>query len=239
MTTTDPSLAVVTGAAGGIGAALAVELQGRGYRTLLADVDAEALAQVAARTGGIAVATDVADPEAVEALAARAGTAALVCLNAGVLGADLGAPWEVGPGDWKRVFDVNVGGVVNGLRAFVPRLLAADRPAHILVTASLAGLTVFPGGGAYGPSKHAVVAVVAHAAMALVGTPVTISMVCPALVASGMSTEGVAPASVAAEALDAVDAGTFAVFPPEWRAAVIGQVEEIASGRVPTAPVPG
>jgi NADP-dependent 3-hydroxy acid dehydrogenase YdfG len=136
------------------------------------------------------------------------------------------------------VLDVDVGGVVNGLRAFVPRLVAAGRPAHLLDTASLAGLTVFPGGGAYGPSEHAVVAVVSHAAMALPATPVTISMICPALVASGTSSEGVAPAGVAAEALDAVDAGTFTTFPQEWRAAVTGQAEEIAAGGVPTPPTP-
>ncbi len=238
MSTTPPSLAVVTGAAGGIGAALAKALQARGARLVLADIDSDALDRVAARTGSSAVPTDVADPDAVEALAGRTEGASLVCLNAGVVGTDLGAPWEVSARDWNRVFDVNVGGVVNGLRAFVPRLLAVGRPAHVLVTASLAGLTVFPGGGAYGPSKHAVVAVVEHAAMALAGTPVTISMICPALVATGMSSDGVAPESVAAQALDALDAGIFAVVPAEWRAAVVREVDEVASGCVPTPPAP-
>lgn len=233
------SLAVVTGSAGGIGAALAEELRARGYRLVLADITLDALADVAARTGASAVPTDVGDPDAAEALADRAEGASLVCLNAGIIGTDLGAPWEVSAHDWKRVFDINVGGVVNCLRAFVPRLLAAGRPAHVLVTASLAGLTVFPGGGAYGPSKHAVVAVVEHAAMALAGTPVTISMICPALVATGMSSAGVAPETVAAQALDAIDAGVFAVVPPEWRAAVLRQVDEVAFGRAPTPPAPG
>lgn len=126
MSTTPPSLAVVTGAAGGIGAALAKALQARGARLVLADIDSDALDRVAARTGSSAVPTDVADPDAVEALAGRAEGASLVCLNAGVVGTDLGAPWEVSARDWNRVFDVNVGGVVNGLRAFVPSCLGSS-----------------------------------------------------------------------------------------------------------------
>ncbi|MET0191653.1 MAG: SDR family NAD(P)-dependent oxidoreductase, partial [Pseudonocardia sediminis] len=221
------SLAVITGAASGIGAALADTLAARGTRLVLADVDTDGLARTAARTGGTAVPTDVADPDAVQALAAAAPGARLVCLNAGIVGTALGAPWEVPAHDWDRVFAVNVGGVVNGLRAFVPPLLAAGEPAHVLVTASLAGMAVFPGGGAYGPSKHAVSAVVQHAAMALAGTPVTIGMICPALVATGISADGVPAATVAEQALDAVDAGVFAVVPPEWATAVITQVETV------------
>ncbi|MBW0117245.1 SDR family oxidoreductase [Pseudonocardia abyssalis] len=232
------SLAVITGAASGIGAALADVLAARGTRLVLADVDLGGLAETAVRTGGTAVPTDVADPAAMDALAEHSVGARLVCLNAGIVGTAVGAPWEVPPEDWDRVFAVNVGGVVNGLRAFVPRLLATDEPAHVLVTASLAGMAVFGGGGAYGPSKHAVSAVVQHAAMALAGTPVTIGMICPALVATGLSAEGVAASTVAEEALDAVDAGVFAVVPPQWRAAVIAQVGSVVAGRVPVSPVP-
>ncbi|MEO3791246.1 SDR family NAD(P)-dependent oxidoreductase [Nonomuraea sp. B10E15] len=114
----------------------------------------------------------------------------LVCLNAGIVGQDLGAPWEVSDDDWDRVFAVNVGGVRNGLRAFVPGLLAAGRPAHILVTASLAGLVTFPGGGAYAASKHAVVALAEQASLALEGTPVGVTLLCPALAVNAV---GVAP----------------------------------------------
>ena len=169
-------------------------------------------------------------------LAASAPHARLVCLNAGVVGTSLGAPWEVPPDEWDRVFAVNVSGVVNGLRAFVPQLLATGSPAHVLITASLAGLAVFPGGGAYGPSKHAVTAIAQHAAMALADTPVGVSMICPALVSTGMSPEGIAPALVADDALRAVDEGAFACVPPDWRAAVVAQVEQIVSGRQPTPP---
>ncbi|WP_433870884.1 SDR family NAD(P)-dependent oxidoreductase [Saccharopolyspora sp. CA-218241] len=230
--------AVVTGAGSGIGRALARALAARGADLVLADIDAAALGEVADSLGAQAVVTDVASPESVEVLARAAGDARLVCLNAGIVGADLGAPWEVAAADWDRVFAVNVGGVVNGLRAFVPRLLAADRSAHVLITGSLAGAATFPGGGAYGPSKHAVVAVAEHAAMALADTPIGVSMLCPALVATGMSGEGVPPDDIAAAALATIEDGTFAVVPPEWQHAVVTAATRLASGRRPQAPAP-
>ncbi|TDD39552.1 SDR family oxidoreductase [Saccharopolyspora elongata] len=235
---TDALTAVVTGAASGIGRALAEALHAKGADLVLADVDADALSATADRLGATGVTADVSDPAAMSALAAQAPQARLICLNAGVVGASLGAPWEVPADEWDRVFGINVGGIVNGLRAFVPGLLASGEQAHVLITASLAGLTVFPGGGAYGPSKHAVVAVAQHAAMALAGTPVRVTMICPALVATGMSPEGIEPDLVAHEALRAVDDGVFAVVPSEWQAAVVAQVEQIASGHRPTPPAP-
>ncbi|MEV0698359.1 SDR family NAD(P)-dependent oxidoreductase [Saccharopolyspora sp. NPDC050389] len=234
----DTLTAVVTGAASGIGRALAEALHAKGADLVLADVDADALSATARRLGATGVTGDVSDPAAMSALAAQAPQARLICLNAGVVGASLGAPWEVPADEWDRVFGINVGGIVNGLRAFVPGLLASGEQAHVLITASLAGLTVFPGGGAYGPSKHAVAAVAQHAAMALADTPVRVTMICPALVSTGMSPEGVDPALVARDALQAVDDGVFAVVPSEWQAAVVGQVEQIASGHRPTPPAP-
>jgi NADP-dependent 3-hydroxy acid dehydrogenase YdfG len=230
--------AVVTGAASGIGRALAEALHAKGARLVLADIDADALAATATRLGAVAVPADVSDPAAMSALAARVPGARLICLNAGVVGESLGAPWEVPPEEWDRVFAINVGGIVNGLRAFVPALLAAGEPSHVLITASLAGLAVFPGGGAYGPSKHAVAAIAQHAAMALDGTQVRVSMICPALVRTGMSAEGIDPALVAADALRAVDDELFAVVPSQWRAAVVAQAERVVSGNRPAPPAP-
>jgi NAD(P)-dependent dehydrogenase (short-subunit alcohol dehydrogenase family) len=230
--------AVVTGAAGGIGRALAVRVGSAASRLVLADVDAAALADTAGELGASAVPTDVSDPRAMEALAAAAPDAELVCLNAGIVGTAMGPPWEVGPEEWDAVFAVNVGGVVNGLRAFVPRLLASGRPGHILITASLAGLATFPGGGAYGASKHAVVAVAEQAALALAGTAVGVTVLCPALVRTAMSAVGVDPADVADEALAAVAAGRFVVVPGEWRAAVVQRGERLAEGRPPVPPAP-
>jgi NADP-dependent 3-hydroxy acid dehydrogenase YdfG len=230
--------AVVTGAASGIGRALAEALHAKGARLVLADIDADALSATAGRLGAMGVVADVSDPAAMSALAARAPQARLICLNAGVVGQSLGAPWEIPPEEWDRVFAVNVGGIVNGLRVFVPNLLATGEPAHVLITASLAGLAVFPGGGAYGPSKHAVTAIAQHAAMALDGTPVRVSMICPALVRTSMSSDGIDPALVAEDALQAIDDGVFAVVPSQWRTAVVAQVERIVSGHWPTPPAP-
>lgn len=230
--------AVVTGAASGIGRALATRMAAAGTQLVLADVQPAALAEVASALGATAVPTDVADHRAMEALAAAAPDARLVCLNAGIVGAAVGVPWEVDPREWDAVFAVNVGGVVNGLRAFVPRLLAAGRPGHVLITASLAGLATFPGGGAYGASKHAVVAIAEQAALALAGTEVGVTVLCPALVRTAMSPVGEDPADVASEALEAVRHGKFAVVPEAWRPAVLQRAEHLADGRPPTPPLP-
>ena len=231
--------AVVTGAAGGIGRALATRLSSHTSRLVLADIDAVTLAETAGELGAGAVPTDVSDPRAVEALAAAAPDADLVCLNAGIVGTAMGLPWEASPEEWDAVFAVNVAGVVNGLRAFVPRLLASGRPAHILITASLAGLATFPGGGAYGAAKHATVAVAEQAALALADTPVDVTVLCPALVRTAMSPVGADPADVADDALAAVEAGRFVVVPGEWRAAVVRRAQRLASGQPPVLPTPG
>jgi NADP-dependent 3-hydroxy acid dehydrogenase YdfG len=234
----DITSAVVTGAASGIGRALATRLAAAGTHLVLADVHATALAEVAADLHAAAIPTDVADPTAMQQLAATSPDADLVCLNAGIVGTALGAPWEADPSEWDTLLAVNLGGVVNGLRAFVPRLLASGRPSHILITASLAGLATFPGGGAYAATKHAVVAVAEQAALALADTPVGVTMLCPALVRSAMSPTGVDPADVADEALRAVHDGTFAVVPAEWQAAVLQRAEDLVHGRPPTPPTP-
>jgi NAD(P)-dependent dehydrogenase (short-subunit alcohol dehydrogenase family) len=233
-----PRAAVVTGAGSGIGRALAGRLRSRYERLVVADVDEVALRAVADELGATPVVTDVSDPAAVEHLAEVAGAPGLLCLNAGVLGQDLGAPWESSPDDWRRVLDVNVGGVVNGLRAFVPRMLAAEGAGGILVTASLAGLLTWPGGGPYGASKHAVVAVAEAAALALAETQVHVTALCPALVRTGMSEVGEDPVDVADQALAAVERGDFLVVPDEWRAAISARAAGLLTGDQPTVPLP-
>lgn len=234
----DITSAVVTGAASGIGRALATRLRSAGAHVVLADSDAAALAEVAAELGAEAVPTDVSDPGAMDALAAAAPGVQLVCLNAGIVGKDLGAPWEVSAEDWDNVFAVNVGGVTNGLRSFVPPMLAAGRPGHILITASLAGLVTFPTGGAYPASKHAVVAVAEQAALALADTPIGVTLLCPALVRTGMSTVGEDPAAIADDALAAVGAGRFTVAPDAWSGAITRRTQRLVSGAQPETPAP-
>jgi NAD(P)-dependent dehydrogenase (short-subunit alcohol dehydrogenase family) len=232
----DTGTAVVTGAASGIGQALATRLARQGGRLVLADLDADNLRAVADRLGARAVHTDVSDPSAVGRLAEQAADARLVCLNAGIVGTHPGPVWETPPAEWANVLAVNLGGVVNGLRAFVPRLLAANAPAHILITASLAGLLTWPGGGAYAASKHAVVTVAEQVALSLTDTPIGITVLCPALVRSGMSDVGEDPLDVADQALLAITEGRFLVMPQPWSNAVGQRGQRLASGRLPTLP---
>lgn len=226
--------AVVTGAASGIGRALARQLAAERYTVHLADVSPTN--ELAEELGGIPVQVDVASPEEMAGLARTAWDAEVVCLNAGIVGPSLGAPWEVPPDEWARLVSVNVGGVVNGLRAFVPKLLDSERPAHVVITASLAGLLTFPGGGAYAASKHAVVAIAEQAGLALAGTNVSVTVACPALVRTSMSDHGEDPSDVAAAALAAARSGRFLVMPDEWRAAVQLRTSHLLSGRQPQLP---
>ena len=156
--------AVVTGAGSGIGAGLSVALARRGATVIAADIEgasAEATAAEIESAGGRAegVALDVTDGAAVEALAARLdaelGPVAVLCNNAGVFAG--GLVWESTEDDWEWVLGVNVRGIANGIRAFVPRMLAAGLPAHVLNTASLAGMVSAPLSGVYVTSKFAAV----------------------------------------------------------------------------------
>jgi len=157
-------VAVVTGAASGIGLGLSERFAAEGMSVVMADVEEPALAEAAAKLAAegasvLAVRTDVSSAEQVEALrdeAVRAfGAVHVLCNNAGV-GGPHGPLWEASPGDWEWVLRVNLGGVINGIRAFVP-LLARQDAAHIVNTASVFG--VFAGAlGPYGISKHAIVA---------------------------------------------------------------------------------
>ena len=156
--------AVVTGAGSGIGAGLSVALARRGAIVIAADIEgasAEATAAEIESAGGRAegVALDVTDGASVEALSTRVadelGPVALLCNNAGVFAG--GLVWESTDDDWEWVLGVNVRGIANGIRAFVPRMLAAGLPAHVLNTASLAGMVSAPLSGVYVTSKFAAV----------------------------------------------------------------------------------
>lgn len=229
--------AVVTGAASGIGAALARRLADTGHQVYLADL-AETV-DLATEVGGVAHSVDVTQPADMDRLAAAAGDAEVVCLNAGVVGSSMGAPWEAPPEEWQRLLDVNLLGVVNGLRAFVPAMLARERPGRLIITASLAGLVTFPGGGAYAATKHALVAVAEQAALALRDTRLSVTLLCPALVRSGMSETGEEPGDVAGQVLAAAEEGRFLVVPPEWEPAVVTRAKRLVTGAAPQLPAPG
>lgn len=228
--------AVVTGAASGIGRALSLQLSAARHHVHLADVaPTDALA---AEIGAVPHHVDVSDPDSVEQLAATTGPVDVVCLNAGIVGPTLGAPWEAPAEEWQQLLSVNLFGVVHGLRSYIPRLLEHGHPARVLITASLAGLVTFPGGGAYAATKHAVVAVAEQAALSLRDFPVSITLVCPALVRTGMSAAGADPADVATAALTAAAAGRFLVVPEEWTAAISRRADTLISGDPPQLPTP-
>jgi NAD(P)-dependent dehydrogenase (short-subunit alcohol dehydrogenase family) len=184
-------VAVVTGAASGIGRALAERCAAEGMRLVLADIETAPLQATAAalRISGyevLAVRTDVADPESVEQLAHAAmetfGGIHLLCNNAGVLGGRRGPIWEATLNDWRWILGVNVWGVIHGLRSFVPRMLDAGEEGWIVNTASMGGLV--PGGSPYGVSKHAVVAIseALYSNLLLREAKVGCSVLCPIFV---------------------------------------------------------
>jgi NAD(P)-dependent dehydrogenase (short-subunit alcohol dehydrogenase family) len=189
-------VAVITGAASGFGRAFAEKGAALGMKLVLADVDAKALAQTvdalsATGADAIGVPTDVSDASQVEALALAAldafGKVHLLFNNAGV-GAG-GFLWESSANDWAWVFNVNVMGVAHGVRVFTPIMLRQNEPAHIVNTASVAGLLSPPSMGIYNASKHAVVSLTEtlYHDLKNAGAPVGCSLLCPAFVPTGIA----------------------------------------------------
>ena len=185
-------VAVITGAASGIGLALAQRFAREGMRLVLADIEAAALARVQAQfqaqgVPALAVQVDVMDEAQVAALAdaayRRYGAVHLLCNNAGVTAPALRAPtWETRTADWQWVLGVNLMGVVHGVRAFVPRMLAGGEPGHIVNTASVAGLISGP--GPYFASKHGVVCLSEglYKDLRAAGAKLSASVLCPGLI---------------------------------------------------------
>jgi NAD(P)-dependent dehydrogenase (short-subunit alcohol dehydrogenase family) len=181
-------VAVITGAGSGIGEGLARTAAELGMQVVLADVAPERGERVAAEiraSGGAALAlpVDVADPAALDRLAAavheRLGDVRLLVNNAGI--ETLGLSWELPAEVWERSLRINVHGVIHGVRAFAPRMLAAGQPAYIANVASIGALGVMPIQTAYIVSKHAVLAFseCLRLEMELVRAPVSVSAVLP------------------------------------------------------------
>jgi NAD(P)-dependent dehydrogenase (short-subunit alcohol dehydrogenase family) len=184
-------VAVVTGAASGIGRAMAERFAAEGMKLVLADIETEALERFESelRARGVGVAskrTDVSKGEDAEALAKFAtdtfGAVHVLCNNAGVgVG---GVTWQNTVKDWEWVLGVNLWGVIHGVRTFVPIMLEQGDECHVVNTASGAGLHTRPWLAMYCASKHAVVALSEslHHELALTGSKVKVSVLCPAVV---------------------------------------------------------
>jgi NAD(P)-dependent dehydrogenase (short-subunit alcohol dehydrogenase family) len=181
-------VAVVTGAAGGIGLAVAEAFAGERMDVVLADVDERRLARAAERlrdrgARAEAVVTDVGDPAQVDALAdatlSRFGAVHVVCNNAGTIRP--GRTWELPLADWDFVLRVNLLGVVHGVHTFVPLLLESGAPGHVVNVASMAAVVPVPGIGPYNVSKHGVLALseVLHAELRAMGAPIGVTVVMP------------------------------------------------------------
>ncbi|MGW0175049.1 SDR family NAD(P)-dependent oxidoreductase [Rhodococcus sp. NPDC003322] len=181
-------VAVVTGAAAGIGEGIARHLASLGMTAVVADVDTERARTVAddiVAGGGRAEphTVDVADPESVEAMAAavfdRHGSVELLVNNAGVETA--GLLWEIDRERWRRLMQINVDGVFHCLRSFVPRMIATGTPSCIANLSSVGGLNSVAVQSPYIVSKHAVLAMTEclHQDLSIVGAPIQVSAVIP------------------------------------------------------------
>jgi NAD(P)-dependent dehydrogenase (short-subunit alcohol dehydrogenase family) len=195
MKTIEGRVAVVTGAASGIGRGLAETFVAAGMKVVLADVEEAPLAATtkALRDAGgdvHAIRTDVSKPDEVEALARETlrkyGAVHVLCNNAGIGAIDVGGSWNRTLDDWRWILDVNLMGVIHGVHAFLPRMLEQGDEAHIVNTASLAGLVA--SGTLYGTTKFAVVGFSENLYLELVrgGHKPRVSVLCPGFVVTNI-----------------------------------------------------
>ena len=245
--------AVVTGAASGIGLGMSRRFGREGMNVVMADIEGDRLSAAAAEldassTGRVVAApTDVSDAGQVEQLAARAadafGTVHVLCNNAGVLLPNRPI-WTNDLDDWKWLMGVNLWGVVHGVRAFLPAMIAGGEEGHVVNTASAAGLFPIPGIAPYCAAKHAVTALteVLDQDLRKAGSDIGVSLLCPGPVASEIAhaarnrpgweprpgdaealhtsattlAAGMHPDRVGDLVFDAIREGRFYVFTDEW-----------------------
>jgi NAD(P)-dependent dehydrogenase (short-subunit alcohol dehydrogenase family) len=197
MTSLEDRVAVVTGAASGIGRALASGLASQGAHVALADVDEVGLAETAARVEKhgrrvLSARTDVARREDLHALADRAfrdfGGVHVLCNNAGV--AVWGGLETATHEDWEWLIGVNLWGVIHGIEAFVPRMITQSEGGHVVNTASMAGLVATQGLGVYNTTKYAVVGLSETLQKDLRPYDIGVSVLCPMGVATRIREAG-------------------------------------------------
>ncbi len=200
METFEGGTAVVTGGASGLGLAMATRFAEAGMNIVLGDIEAEPLAMAEASIAAkgvkvMPVRTDVAKSEDVEALAVKSyerfGKVNIICNNAGI-GGSPGAMWELSEQDWKWVIDVDLWSVIHGVRSFVPRMIASGEEAHVVNTASVAGLVSGAVGGPYTVAKFGVVALSEQLYYELgrTGHNIGVSVLCPGFVNTNIYDSG-------------------------------------------------
>ncbi len=194
--------AVITGAANGIGLAIAERLLKAGMKVVIADIDPDSIDKQVSRlkSEGYSVEgkeTDVTSESSVRELAeftiSQFGNIHILCNNAGIGGgaADDKSLWEASISDWKWVLDINVWGVIHGIRVFTPLMLAHGQEGHIINTASKAGL-IF-GTSLYSTSKHTVIALTEalYAQLKQVNSKLTVSVLCPGAVNTNLNSNSI------------------------------------------------
>ncbi|WP_185749553.1 SDR family NAD(P)-dependent oxidoreductase [Stutzerimonas xanthomarina] len=193
--------AVITGAASGLGLAMARAFCEEGMRVVLADLQGPALAEAERALGAegfevLAVAVDVADAASVQRLAQRAvehfGGVDVLVNNAGIAGDLPRESWQHDLANWRRVLDVNLLGAVHGIHSFVPLLLEQAAGGHIVNTASMGGLMALPYLAPYAAAKSALVALSESLDIELkaLGANVGVSVLCPGMVQTGLTQAG-------------------------------------------------
>ncbi len=235
-------VAVVTGAASGIGLAIADQLAAIGTKVVLTDLDQAALDRAVEplRDRGSevdALLLDVRDPDAADHVAEwivdRFGALHIAVNNAGIV--NRGLAWELPLAEWHRVLDVNLWGVIHGVRAFVPRILSTGEEGHIVNIASMAAVHPIERLGPYTVAKHGVLGLsdVLRAHLMAVGAHVGVSVVMPGMIRTGMNPIGtVTPSTVALNVIDAIRRDRPYVFTDDHSTeGVTSQLEAILSAR--------
>ena len=254
-------MAVITGAASGIGRALTEQALAKGMTLALVDHNQEQLdllvSSLPAHAEVTSACLDVRDREALDAFAVQCKSASIALLfaNAGVMRA--GPSWELGQEDWSQVFDVNVVGAMNTVSAFMPHLLDQQSPSRVVFTGSISAFTASPSIACYSASKHALWGIAEAMELELQerAAPVAVSFVAPSGVKTPLASEplqgpagasqqsihdlldrfGVPAESVAQATFDGIAQEKFWILPhPEFKPALQARVARVVEELPPS-----